>query len=104
MMPIWSIERIVVIPQADQFSSFAWQVIWKCSVSNGVDTKSMVASVMFHPAEQSQAYIPYDQLTEAQVVAWVKESIGADKVAKTEGVVTNLLVATPSVLPWATVA
>ena len=102
-MPIWSITNIAVIPQADQYSSYAWQVNWTCSVTDGVQTKSMTANVTFQPSEQSQAYIPYNELTEAQVVSWVKESIGAEKVAKTEAVLTNLLVATQASLPWASV-
>lgn len=102
-MPIWTVTSIVVLPQVDQFSSYAWQVTWNCSVSNGVITKSMTANVIFHPADQSQVYIPYNELTEAQIISWVKESIGADKVAKTESVLTSLLIAAPAALPWATV-
>lgn len=97
----WSINSMVVLPQVDQYAEFAWQTEWSCSASDGVNTRTISASTTFYPSQQGQPYIPYDQLTEAQVITWVKEALGPEKTAQTESVATSLLTATPAPLPWA---
>lgn len=97
----WSITSMTILPQVDGYSEFAWQVGWQCSATNGVDTKNINSALTFSPAQQGQPYIPYDQLTQAQVIDWVKQALGAEKTAQTESVVTNALTATPAPLPWA---
>jgi len=97
----WSITNMVIIPQVDGYSDFAWQVGWSCTASDGVNTQMMGSAITFSPEQQGAPYTPYDQLTEAQVVQWVKEALGAETVAKTESVLINSLTATPAPLPWA---
>ncbi len=96
----WSINSMVIIPQVDQYSDYAWQVGWKCSATDGNNTQAISSSVTFFPSQQGQPYTPYDQLTEAQVIEWVQAALGPDKTAKTESVVTSLLTAMPAPLPW----
>ena len=96
----WSITSMTVIPQVDQYSEFAWQVGWQCSATDGTDTKSIDSSMVFYPLQQGQPYIPYDQLTEAQVIGWVQAALGPEKTAQTESVAISLLTATPAPLPW----
>jgi len=100
-MVTWSITSMVVIPQVDQYAEFAWQVGWQCSATDGTNTQSIDSSVVFYPSQQGQPYTPYDQLTEAQVIAWVQQALGPEKTAQTESVVTSALTATPAPLPWA---
>lgn len=97
----WSITSMVIIPQVDQYADYAWQVGWTCSATDGVNTQTITSSVTFYPSQQGQPYVPYDQLTEAQVIEWVQATLGVDKTAQTESVVTSLLTATPAPLPWA---
>lgn len=96
----WSVTNMVIIPQTDQYTDFAWQVGWKCSATDGVNTQEINASTTFFPAQQGEPYTPYDQLTEAQVIQWVQDTLGAEKTAQTESVVTSLLTAMPAPLPW----
>jgi hypothetical protein len=100
-MATWSITSMVIIPQVDQYSDYAWQVGWACSATDGTNTQTINSSVTFYPAQQGQPYTPYDQLTEAQVIEWVQAALGPEKTAQTEAVVTSLLTATPAPLPWA---
>ena len=98
----WSITNMVIIPQVDGYSDFAWQVSWSCSASDGTNTKAMGSATTFSPEQQGEPYTPYDQLTEVQVIAWVKEALGPEKTANTESVVTSLLTAQVAPLPWST--
>lgn len=96
----WSITNITILPQADGFTDFAWQVSWTCSASEGANTKTMGSGISFSPEQQGGSYTPYDQLTEAQVIEWVKQGLGPDLVAKTEEGLTNMLTAQIAPLPW----
>lgn len=100
-MATWSITSMVIIPQVDQYSDYAWQVGWACTATDGTNTQTISSSVTFYPAQQGQPYTPYDQLTEAQVIAWVQQALGPEQTANTESVVTSLLTAQQAPLPWA---
>jgi len=100
-MATWSITSMVIIPQVDQYSDYAWQVEWACTATDGTNTQTINASTTFYPDQQGQPYTPYDQLTEAQVIAWVQAALGPEKTANTESVVTSLLTAQVAPLPWA---
>lgn len=96
----WSITSMVIIPQVDQYSDYAWQVGWKCTATDGANSQAISSSVTFYPSQQGGPYVPYDQLTEAQVIDWVKAALGEDKTFKTESVAASLLTAQPAPLPW----
>lgn len=53
--------------------------------------------------EDGKSYIPYDQLTKDQVVAWVKDTLGADTVESSLASQINALKnpVQESGLPWA---
>jgi hypothetical protein len=61
-----------------------------------------------HAAEQAFArgdtFIPYDQLTEVQIIGWIKDKLGTNAVAEIEQRVEKKLVYIPpletSALPW----
>lgn len=96
----WAITGITVLPQIDGYSDFAWQVSWTCSATEGANTKTMGSGVSFSPEQQGGSYTPYDQLTEEQVISWVKQALGPDLVAKTEEAIVNMLSAQQAPLPW----
>lgn len=97
----WAIINMVIIPQVDQYSDYAWQVEWTCTATDGTNTQVIGSNTTFYPAQQGQPYTPYDQLTEAQVIAWVQQALGPEKTAQTESVAISLLTAQPAPLPWA---
>ena len=100
-MITWAITNMVIIPQVDQYADYAWQVEWTCTATDGTNTKVVGSNTTFYPAQQGQPYTPYDQLTEAQVIAWVQAALGPEKTAQTESVATSLLTAQVAPLPWA---
>lgn len=97
----WSITSITILPQAAGYTDFAWQVSWTCSATDGINTQTGGSGIAFPPEQQKEPYTPYDQLTEAQIIEWVKQELGPDLVAKTEEGLINMLTATPAPLPWA---
>ena len=101
MATTWSVKSISILPAIDGFTDYAWRVTAVCSATNGANTKSSELLVQFDPATQTGGYTPYDQLTEAQVLGWVFNSVGADVIAQTETNLSDLLQAQVAPLPWA---
>lgn len=61
---------------------------WRVSKTDGDVSGSVYGTISFpakNPAEPD--FIPYDKLTEAQVIQWVKDEMGADTVAAHEAAV-----------------
>jgi len=100
MATTWSVKSISILPAIDGYTDYAWRVTAVCTATNGVNTKSSELLVQFDPATQTGGYIPYGQLTEAQVLGWVFNAVGADVVTQTEKSLSDLLQAQNAPLPW----
>jgi len=58
---------------------------WRVSDTQDGFTGSVYGTISFPAKDPADPdFIPYDDLTEAQVVGWVKEAMGADTVAAHE--------------------
>lgn len=58
---------------------------WRVSATDGDVSGSVYGTQSFAAKDSSDpTFIPYDSLTEAQVIDWVKEVMGADTVAAHE--------------------
>ena len=64
----------------DTADGFVTVAHWTASVTDGDFTASTYSTVSF-TKEDGINYIPYEQLTEAQVIEWVKASLGEEGVA-----------------------
>jgi len=51
---------------------------WRASASDGDYSASSYGTVGFTPDPESEDFVPYDDLTEAQVLGWVWESVDKD--------------------------
>lgn len=105
-MVTWTITSLLVKPQDAGYSDVVYVVDWLASDTDGTNEarkggKTEVAT----PA--SDGFTPYAQLTEAEVVGWVKEELGAERVAAIEADlnIQILYMQQPPVisppLPWA---
>jgi hypothetical protein len=61
---------------------------WECSDTETVSGTDHVGSVVgaenFTPDPSDSGYVAYDSLTNAKVVAWVKNALGSDEVSRVE--------------------
>jgi hypothetical protein len=79
---------------------------WRVSKTDGDASASVYGTISLpHKDHNAPDFIPYDQLTEAQVVQWVKEEMGGNQVAAHEAAVQAKIDAqvnpsTASGLPW----
>jgi hypothetical protein len=75
-MTNWKISTL----DRDTSDGFVRVVHWNASQVDGEFTASTYSTVSF-TKEDGINYVPYDELTEAAVVEWVKTSLGAEGVA-----------------------
>ena len=75
---------------------------WRCTAEDGDFTATAYGTVGFTPDASSPNFVPYDQLTEADVLAWVY--VGVDKDATEAALAANIeeqkAPATEAGLPW----
>ena len=79
---------------------------WRVSDTDGDASGSVYGTISFPAKDPSDpSFIPYDQLTEAQVLQWVFDAMGADTVAAHEANVAAQIEAqknptTAAGVPW----
>jgi hypothetical protein len=79
---------------------------WRVSDTDGDASGSVYGTISFDAKDPSDPdFVPYDNLTEAQVVGWVKEAMGDDTVAAHEANVAAQIAAqknptTAAGVPW----
>lgn len=87
----------------------AWQCTDSETVGSGdsavVHTGTVSGMESYTPDASAEGYISYDDLTEANVIAWVKATLGEDEVARVEAKVAAQITKskTPPTswgLPW----
>lgn len=97
---IWSILGMVTLPDVNGEVNYVWNVLWQCEATYAGKTKAMNSSVVLDPEATPNPYIPYEQLTQAQVVQWVKDKLGPVTVDKIQAQLTAELQSNVLPLPW----
>ena len=98
-MATWKISSL----DRNTADGFVTTAHWTCSDVDGEFSGSVYGSVGL----TGELTTPYEQLTEAQVIGWVKEAMGAETVAAHEANVAAQIAAakapvTAAGVPWTT--
>ena len=105
MLITWVVERMDSYPEKDGYSDVVFTCYWRVNAneSNFNATSYGTVGVSINPEEP---FTPYADLTQDQVVGWVKSALGKDQVAQIEGGLAGELanlINPPAVtlpLPW----
>jgi hypothetical protein len=102
----WIIEQLDCYPERDGLTDVVFTAHWRLIGSDGVNVATAYGSVGL-TYEEGTPFTPYADLTQAQVVGWVKAALGSeqvqtltDNVAAQLAALANPPVVTPP-LPWA---
>jgi len=101
----WVIEQMEAYPQYEGHSDVVFNVHWRLNANEGNYNATSYGSVGV-TLDPDSDFVPYANLTQAEVVNWVKDALGEEQVADIErgleGQIENLI--TPPVvrppLPW----
>ena len=107
-MPItntWNIVSLDCYPEQDGKTDVVFVAHWTLNGTDGEHTGGVYGSVGL-TLDPEATYVPYADLTEAQVIGWVKEALGEEQVIAYEANVAQQIenqinppVVTPP-LPW----
>lgn len=79
----WKITQLSVYPKSEGEADAVCAAAWNVSGTDGTYTGSLNGSTAFK-LDPNAPFIPYDQLTQEQVLSWVFESLGAEGKATAE--------------------
>ena len=102
----WKIEFMKCVPQVGAVENWVVECGWRCTATQDDHSADAYGTCSFPaPADAAGEFIPYDKLTEAEVLGWVWGS-GVDKAEVEANLARQLdaLVNPPAVvqpLPWA---
>lgn len=101
----WVVDQMSAYPQAEGQTDVVFSVAWRLNGTDQTYNATVYGTVSVTYVAGSP-YTPYDNLTQAQVIGWVKSAMGAEQVAAYEAGITsninsqvNPTVVTPP-LPW----
>ena len=79
----WNIVALDAYPELDGEQDVVFTVHWQLNGTDGAYAGSVYGSsgVMFN---EGSTFVPYAELTEAQVVSWVQDALGEEQVASYE--------------------
>jgi len=83
----WVINALDCIPDVNGKLDYVVTSHWSCNATDGTFSGSVYSTVSFPVNADKPDYIPFDQLTEAQVIGWTQGALGAETVAATEAAV-----------------
>ena len=82
----WTVNKLLILDEVKE-KDFVVTAICKVVCTEEVDGKEYsakkLASSIFQP-EEKEGFIPYSDLTEEQVVGWIKSSLGTEGVESIE--------------------
>jgi hypothetical protein len=103
----WGIVQLDAYPEKDGLTDVVFTVHWNLTGDDGEGHTGYAYGSVGVTLDEGGAYTPFSELTQAQVVGWVKDSLGEEQVASLEAGIANQIeqqinptVVTPP-LPWA---
>ena len=102
----WSILEMQTA-NVDNLQNFVCSATWELTGDDGKNISS-TSSIFGYKPEDVTGFTPYNQLTQDQVLGWIKNRLGADGIAHFEGIVQkqlddmseNTINPEPQPLPW----
>lgn len=101
----WRVDQMEAYPEKDGFSDVVFIVHWRVNANDGSYNATSYGTVNI-PLNLSDKFTPYSNLTQNQVLGWVKEALGNDEVVVIESnlakqifyMINNPIITIPN--PW----
>lgn len=82
-MVTWTVNSMLVKPQEEGFTDVVYIVNWVVSDTDGTNEARRGGKTEV-PLPAGGTFVPYDQLTQTEVIGWVKAVLGDAEVASIE--------------------
>lgn len=103
----WVVEHMNCYSSSEGQQNVVFNVAWRLIGVDGEFSVNYHETTAIEPYKSEDPFTPYEQLTEDQVIGWVKDKLGVDTVLEYETSIANriAILANPPVvippLPWA---
>lgn len=101
----WAVQQLNAYPELDGQADVVFSVHWQLNGTDGTYNGSVYGSVGV-TLDEGASFVPYADLTQAQVIGWVQDALGEEQVTAYEANVAQQIenqinppVVTPP-LPW----
>ena len=101
----WAVQQLNAYPELDGQADVVFSVHWQLNGTDGTYNGSVYGSVGV-TLDEGASFVPYADLTQAQVIGWVQSALGEEQVTAYEANVAQQIenqinppVVTPP-LPW----
>jgi len=100
----WDIEQLETYPSLDGKVDALATVHWKLAGQEGNVRAELAGATGLNQTSTEEDFIPYEDLTKATVIQWVKDTLGETTVKEIEDAVAGEVLrrAAPKVVPRAT--
>ena len=78
----WIILQLDAYPQVEDMTDVVFLVHWQQIANNGNGLTAQIYGAQQVKLNPNDTFIPYDQLTQSQVVGWVKSALGEEALLK----------------------
>jgi hypothetical protein len=79
----WRVEQMECYPQHEGHTDVVFTVHWRVNAADGNHNATSYGSVGV-TLEPDADFTPYDNLTQSQVIGWVKDALGEEQVTRIE--------------------
>lgn len=85
----WTVSAMECLSDLEAEHGYVTTVHWSCDGTDGTYSGRVYATQSFAVNPEKPDFVPFDQLTEAEVISWVQGAIGAEGVTATEASVQS---------------
>lgn len=78
---IWVIEQLQCYPQHDNHTDVVFNICWRRQATDGNGHTGDIYGSQAVTLDVGSPFTPYDQLTQAQVIGWLEDAMGAETLA-----------------------
>lgn len=75
----WSIKKIDCLSNANNQTNVVFRLHWNCQATDGTYISNTFGTQDIE-FKEGETFIPYEELTEVDVLIWLKEALGQQKV------------------------
>ena len=90
----WDCKTVDTYPSSGEFSDVVYNVHWRLTGAEGDHAATVIGTQSLTAEDiQPEGFIPFESLTHEQVIAWVEEAMGEDRVAELKASVDSQVAA-----------
>jgi len=99
----WTIAQLDCIPELDGVQDYVVTVHWRYGITNGTYSTDIYGAQGFPQSPESENFIPFAELTEADVIGWLENSLDVPSMQTNLTTALDNIINPPIVsppLPW----